>query len=90
MADENVDSVTLSEGISKIAITYKDGIEAVSATVVEFGLNNAHQLIITYQTDKGTGTISINLIQNESVSLDQVVVCKNCIGWLLYKTNFLV
>ena len=90
VADENVDSVTLSEGISKIAITYKDGKEAVSATVVEFGLNNAHQLIITYQTDKGTGTISINLIQNESVSLDQVVVCKNCIGWLLYKTNFLV
>ncbi len=90
VADENVDSLTLSEGISKIAITYKDGKEAVSATVVEFGLNNAHQLIITYQTDKGTGTISINLIQNESVSLDQVVVCKNCIGWLLYKTNFLV
>ena len=90
VADENVDSLTLSEGISKIAITYKDGKEAVSATVVEFGLNNAHQLIITYQTDKGTGTISINLIQNESVSLDQVVVCENCIGWLLYKTNFLV
>ena len=90
VADENVDSVTLSEGISKIAITYKEGKEKVSATVVEFGLNNAHQLIITYQTDKGTGTISINLIQNESVSLDQVVVCKNCIGWLLYKTNFLV
>lgn len=90
VADENVDSLTLSEGTSKIAITYKDGKEAVSATVVEFGLNNAHQLIITYQTDNGTGTISINLIQNESVSLDQVVVCKNCIGWLLYKTNFLV
>ena len=72
----------------KLLITYKDGTPSVSATILELSLNNSHQLKIVYQIEGGTAELQVDLIQDTDTEKDQVIQCKNFIGWALYISNF--
>ena len=72
----------------KLLITYNDDTPSVSATILELSLNNAHQLKIVYQIEGGTAELQVDLIQDTDTEKDQVVQCRNFIGWALYISNF--
>lgn len=85
----NIASVDLQiDSEVKLLITYKDDTPSVSATILELSLNNAHQLKIVYQIEGGTAELQVDLIQDTDTEKDQVVQCRNFIGWALYISNF--